>query len=179
MRPEYNSFVCVSKAQAFRNQMFRPASLFLSKVLPVIRGNECKPHYKRSQTASSYGVLLNMDKRTLSLGRCALSVAGFASTIAIAVYPGLADSQSQMPDASMDTASPIRYVIVIVGENRTFDHVFGVYKLRRANVFQAVWDSTRSCRQMDASIALGHRDKHRSDPLRSLNKMTLAAVANI
>src|SRR5215470_8389368 len=29
------------------------------------------------------------------------------------------------------TASPIQHLIVILGENRTFDHVFGVYKPRR------------------------------------------------
>jgi phospholipase C len=26
------------------------------------------------------------------------------------------------------TQTPIKHVIVIVGENRTFDHVFGTYK---------------------------------------------------
>ncbi|MGB9026562.1 MAG: alkaline phosphatase family protein, partial [Rhodomicrobium sp.] len=26
------------------------------------------------------------------------------------------------------TATPIKHLIVIIGENRTFDHVFGVYK---------------------------------------------------
>ncbi|WP_250456119.1 alkaline phosphatase family protein [Caballeronia sp. ATUFL_M2_KS44] len=73
---------------------------------------------------------MNVERNRLSLGRCALNVAGLASTIALAIYPGLASSQSPMPDASMDTASPIKHVIVIVGENRTFDHVFGVYKPR-------------------------------------------------
>lgn len=29
-----------------------------------------------------------------------------------------------------DTASPIKHVLVIIGENRTFDHVFGTYKPR-------------------------------------------------
>ena len=29
------------------------------------------------------------------------------------------------------TASPIRHLIILLGENRTFDHVFGVYKPRR------------------------------------------------
>src|SRR5262245_12077553 len=27
-----------------------------------------------------------------------------------------------------DTATPIKHVIVLIGENRTFDHVFGTYK---------------------------------------------------
>ena len=34
------------------------------------------------------------------------------------------DKQNQRPQ----TASPIRHLIIILGENRTFDHVFGVYK---------------------------------------------------
>nr|WP_242539883.1 alkaline phosphatase family protein [Trinickia mobilis] len=48
-----------------------------------------------------------------------------------AVFPSIADSQSQTPaDASAITVSPIKHVIVIVGENRTFDHVFGAYQPR-------------------------------------------------
>jgi phospholipase C len=30
--------------------------------------------------------------------------------------------------AKPTTATPIRHVIVIIGENRTFDHVFAIYK---------------------------------------------------
>jgi phospholipase C len=33
----------------------------------------------------------------------------------------------QAQDASTATATPIKHVIVIIGENRTFDHVFGTY----------------------------------------------------
>jgi phospholipase C len=52
-----------------------------------------------------------------------------ALTTACAVFPTLAQSQSQAAaDPSMSTASPIKHVIVIVGENRTFDQVFGAYK---------------------------------------------------
>src|SRR5262245_62393658 len=32
---------------------------------------------------------------------------------------------------ALHTASPIRHLIILLGENRTFDHVFGVYKPRR------------------------------------------------
>ena len=37
---------------------------------------------------------------------------------------------TQPTDASMKTATPIKHVIVIIGENRTFDHVFATYKPR-------------------------------------------------
>ncbi|MDN7179579.1 alkaline phosphatase family protein [Caballeronia sp. SEWSISQ10-4 2] len=62
--------------------------------------------------------------------RCCLLGSAFALTIAGVIFPSLAESQSQTPDASTLTASPIKHVIVIVGENRTFDHVFGAYKPR-------------------------------------------------
>src|SRR5258708_1427760 len=54
-----------------------------------------------------------------------------ALTMASVIYPSIAESQSQAVDASARTASPIKHVIVIVGENRTFDHVFGAYKPRQ------------------------------------------------
>ncbi len=31
-------------------------------------------------------------------------------------------------DNSANTTSPIKHVIVIIGENRTFDHIFATYK---------------------------------------------------
>lgn len=34
-------------------------------------------------------------------------------------------------DASSHTRTPIKHVIVIIGENRTFDHVFATYKPKR------------------------------------------------
>ncbi|TKC85996.1 alkaline phosphatase family protein [Trinickia terrae] len=47
-------------------------------------------------------------------------------------YCAAADSQSQpASDNSLATTTPIKHVIIIVGENRTFDHVFGAYQPRR------------------------------------------------
>ncbi|MGF6778630.1 alkaline phosphatase family protein [Paraburkholderia sp. GAS334] len=46
------------------------------------------------------------------------------------VFPSVSESQSQATAESARTASPIKHVIVIVGENRTFDHVFGAYRPR-------------------------------------------------
>ena len=42
------------------------------------------------------------------------------------------------PDsASTNTSTPIKHVIVIIGENRTFDHVFATYIPRRG---ESVWN---------------------------------------
>src|ERR1700688_2623407 len=35
---------------------------------------------------------------------------------------------AQDPHKKSGTASPIKHVIVIIGENRTFDHIFATYK---------------------------------------------------
>ncbi len=40
-------------------------------------------------------------------------------------------------DGSSAAVTPIRHVIVIVGENRTFDHIFGLYRPRHG---QSVWN---------------------------------------
>jgi phospholipase C len=75
-------------------------------------------------------------KRTKQTRSTAMLRAGFvgsaiALTTAGAIYPSLAQSQSQAAsDPSTATVSPIKHVIVIVGENRTFDQVFGAYKPR-------------------------------------------------
>jgi phospholipase C len=41
-----------------------------------------------------------------------------------------AAAQDQVRDREPKTATPIKHVIVIIGENRTFDHVFATYKPR-------------------------------------------------
>jgi phospholipase C len=51
----------------------------------------------------------------LSVSAAALSILGFAA-------PALA------ADPSVDTATPIKHVIVIIGENWSFDSVFGAYE---------------------------------------------------
>jgi phospholipase C len=41
--------------------------------------------------------------------------------------PALSQNVSDRASAAQTTATPIRHVIVLIGENRTFDHVFGTY----------------------------------------------------
>ncbi|RQH07174.1 phosphoesterase [Paraburkholderia dinghuensis] len=51
------------------------------------------------------------------------------SLAAAALYCSAADSQVQpAANPSSSTTTPIKHVIIIVGENRTFDHVFGTYQ---------------------------------------------------
>jgi len=49
--------------------------------------------------------------------------------LAAVISPALAQSPQQA--MAVNTASPIKHVIVVVGENRSFDHVFGAYTPRR------------------------------------------------
>jgi phospholipase C len=63
--------------------------------------------------------------------RASLIGTATALTVACTVFPSLAQTQPQPPtnaDPSLRTVTPIKHVIVIVGENRTFDQVFGGYK---------------------------------------------------
>lgn len=53
---------------------------------------------------------------------------GALMTIALQVLSGLPQTASaQTATAAPATTTPIKHVIVIIGENRTFDHVYGVY----------------------------------------------------
>ena len=57
----------------------------------------------------------------------ALAAVLAAASIMAAAY---AEEQGT-PDAGPRTETPIKHLIVIIGENRSFDHVFGVYKPRQ------------------------------------------------
>ncbi|HEY3641996.1 MAG TPA: alkaline phosphatase family protein [Xanthobacteraceae bacterium] len=59
-----------------------------------------------------------------------------ASAVALAaVWLGSSGSRAADPDKAVDkikTASPIKHVLIIVGENRSFDHVFATFKPKPA-----------------------------------------------
>src|SRR5579884_1894613 len=46
----------------------------------------------------------------------------------LAVQPGEGPEQGNANHADRATATPIEHAIIIIGENRTFDHVFATYK---------------------------------------------------
>jgi len=58
-----------------------------------------------------------------------LTVMGPMATIAQALQSNGGGSGSQNNDNN--TRTPIKHAIVIIGENRTFDHVFATYIPRR------------------------------------------------
>src|SRR4030088_2577303 len=61
-----------------------------------------------------------------------LRIAAGVSLIALAAaWLGSTGVRAADPDKAVDkikTASPIKHVLIIVGENRSFDHVFAPYK---------------------------------------------------
>jgi phospholipase C len=57
----------------------------------------------------------------------ALSFSLLAATV------GVADNKSQDAADSVKTESPIKHVVILIGENRGTDHTFGVYKPRGKN----------------------------------------------
>src|SRR5579863_993913 len=60
-------------------------------------------------------------------------LAACASVLALSVFGFGASVQAADPDKAVDqlkTASPIKHVIIIVGENRSFDHLFATYEPR-------------------------------------------------
>src|ERR1700680_1351214 len=59
-------------------------------------------------------------------GRCNAICPAVVRTCAATTLP----AYSADPDAATDqlhTATPIKHVVVVIGENRSFDHVYGTY----------------------------------------------------
>src|SRR4029077_1183143 len=69
----------------------------------------------------------------VSLKWRAASVAGIATLVLQLISPAIAAAE----DHSRQTRTPIQHVIVIIGENRTFDHVFATYKPKNG---ESVWN---------------------------------------
>ncbi|TDY23060.1 phospholipase C [Paraburkholderia sp. BL6665CI2N2] len=67
--------------------------------------------------------------------RVSLSACAGAAALAFATWPTGVTAAGY--DHKSETRTPIKHVIVVVGENRTFDHVFGTYQPKRG---QSVWN---------------------------------------
>ena len=65
--------------------------------------------------------------QTVSWKQRAAAVASVTTLIAQLISPAFASAE----DNSAKTRTPIKHVIVIIGENRTFDHVFATYKPKK------------------------------------------------
>ncbi|HEY1766399.1 MAG TPA: alkaline phosphatase family protein [Terracidiphilus sp.] len=61
----------------------------------------------------------------------------YAAMLQLAFGTTFADAQSPNSSRDNDTASPIKHVIVIIGENRSFDHVFATYVPKKG---ETVWN---------------------------------------
>src|SRR4051794_782654 len=73
-----------------------------------------------------------MSRRKLS--RCSKALLSFSSALALTLGALDASAQETSPapeTLSLPTASPIKHVIIIVGENRSFDHIYGTYQPKR------------------------------------------------
>ncbi len=66
----------------------------------------------------------NSHSWTLKGGAVFLSALQVFASCSIAAY-------AQDNDATPHTRTPIKHVIVIIGENRTFDHIYATYKPKR------------------------------------------------
>ncbi|MGA2421458.1 MAG: alkaline phosphatase family protein [Candidatus Acidiferrum sp.] len=62
---------------------------------------------------------------------------GLVSLALLQISLGAPMASAQTPDASNKTTSPIKHLIVIIGENRSFDHVFATYQPKRG---EFVWN---------------------------------------
>src|SRR5215467_10880742 len=90
-----------------------------------------KKQQNNSTKARALQVVLSV---TLLCISAALLAAGFNST------PGQASKVSstigqtnKVPKGDANTVTPIKHVIVIVGENRSFDHLFATYVAKPGN----------------------------------------------
>src|ERR1700680_4822762 len=50
--------------------------------------------------------------------------------VATSLFVVIANLGTPLPVSAQNTATPIKHVIVIIGENRTFDHIFATYQPR-------------------------------------------------
>src|SRR5450755_2131418 len=61
------------------------------------------------------------------LPRSRMALALFLSGVMSFANPAFSQSDVETVAAKQKTASPIKHVIVLIGENRTFDHLFATY----------------------------------------------------
>ena len=68
-----------------------------------------------------------VSRQLVSLKSRVAAVTGIATLVVQLISPAFVAAE----DHSRQTRTPIKHVIVIIGENRTFDHVFATYKPKR------------------------------------------------
>ncbi len=68
--------------------------------------------------------ILTMVRQHLTVGASLIALVSNLGT----PFPAAAQTPAQTATQTAKTATPIQHVIMIIGENRTFDHVFATYK---------------------------------------------------
>ena len=68
-----------------------------------------------------------VSRQLVSLKSRVAAVSGIATLVVQLISPAFVAAE----DHSGQTRTPIQHVIVIIGENRTFDHVFATYKPKK------------------------------------------------
>src|SRR6202166_1119512 len=70
-------------------------------------------------------------------GKWQAKAATFASIFALSAFgfgaSALAAAEADKSVPAIKTATPIKHVIIIVGENRSFDHLFATYQPKHKN----------------------------------------------
>ena len=73
---------------------------------------------------------MTIQKFTLAIMRTVRTGLVSVSMFQLAIGNGFAAGQPEPQSRDNDTKTPIKHVIVIIGENRSFDHVFDTYAPR-------------------------------------------------
>ncbi len=80
---------------------------------------------------------------------------------AIQVFAGVPQAAYAQDQMRFRTRTPIKHVIVIIGENRTFDHIFATYKPKQGETVDNLLSRRRSSTRMErraANFSLAHQD---------------------
>src|SRR5215469_12673142 len=107
--------------------------------------------------------------------------ATYLALLASSVFICTAPSYAADPDKSVDkipTASPIKHVIIIVGENRSFDHLFATYVPKRGRVLNLLSEGIiKADGSPGVNFAKGHQFKITAPPNGSGNYFISADAA--
>src|SRR5215469_8648272 len=103
------------------------------------------------------------------------------SALAASAFTCVAASYAADPDKAVDripTASPIKHVLIIVGENRSFDHLFATYVPRHGRVLNLLSEGIiKADGSPGPNFAKGHQFKIIAPPNGSGNFFISAAAA--
>src|SRR5262245_20193926 len=80
--------------------------------------------YSQGRFAMSRNFLMSLPGL---MARCTFGIVFGASVLILSTFDSASSADRER---KTKTATPIKHLIVVIGENRGFDHLFGVYKPR-------------------------------------------------